>query len=177
MGLQVCWTPAEAFVFWCLPLAHWALRPAVKTEIVSAQPAQLRLQSCSVFGRSMVICLMFSCVSVYLAQQEWLPRFSTTREDSASPAGTRSRQKYINKAGASSFFFPCAFLIHPSPPPYLPLPFLPLPFLSLFSIMDKEEAHSEKYVDEKFNLEEPHVNLEEEDDSPIEEVRVTVSSK
>ncbi|KAG0043898.1 hypothetical protein BGZ83_010926, partial [Gryganskiella cystojenkinii] len=43
--------------------------------------------------------------------------------------------------------------------------------------MDKAEAYSEKYVDEKrIDDEQPALNLEEEDDSPIEEVRVTVSN-
>lgn len=44
--------------------------------------------------------------------------------------------------------------------------------------MEKEEVMNEKYENEKqFNDVEPQVNLEEEDDSPIEEVRVTISSK
>ena len=44
--------------------------------------------------------------------------------------------------------------------------------------MEKEEVIHEKYENEKrFDDVEPQVNLEEEDDSPIEEVRVTISSK
>lgn len=44
--------------------------------------------------------------------------------------------------------------------------------------MEKEEVMNEKYENEKqFNDIEPQVNLEEEDDSPIEEVRVTISSR
>lgn len=44
--------------------------------------------------------------------------------------------------------------------------------------MEKEEVTHEKYENEKQFVDvEPQVNLEEEDDSPIEEVRVTISSK
>jgi len=46
--------------------------------------------------------------------------------------------------------------------------------------MEKEEVITEKhYIDEKAYRDdiEPQMNLDEEDDSPIEEVRVTVSSK
>ncbi|KAG0283607.1 hypothetical protein BGZ97_008469, partial [Linnemannia gamsii] len=43
--------------------------------------------------------------------------------------------------------------------------------------MEKEEVFHEKYENEKqFADVEPQVNLEEEDDSPIEEVRVTISN-
>ncbi|GJJ72157.1 hypothetical protein EMPS_04514 [Entomortierella parvispora] len=42
--------------------------------------------------------------------------------------------------------------------------------------MSKEEAHTEKYIDEKVEGDHPNVQLEEEDDSPIEEVRVTISN-
>ncbi|KAI1297752.1 hypothetical protein EDD11_006991 [Mortierella claussenii] len=43
--------------------------------------------------------------------------------------------------------------------------------------MEKEEAVSEKYDNEKYREDvEPQLNLEEEDDSPIEEVRVTISN-
>lgn len=40
--------------------------------------------------------------------------------------------------------------------------------------MEKEEVYIDEKIGEK--IEEPQLNLEEEDDSPIEEVRVTVPS-
>ncbi|KAF8921731.1 hypothetical protein BGZ58_003957, partial [Dissophora ornata] len=43
--------------------------------------------------------------------------------------------------------------------------------------MEKEEVVLEKYENEKYAGDiEPELNLEEEDDSPIEEVRVTISN-
>jgi hypothetical protein len=42
--------------------------------------------------------------------------------------------------------------------------------------MDKAELEHEKHYDEKYDAENA-LELSEEDDSPIEEVRVTISSK
>jgi hypothetical protein len=72
-----------------------------------------------------------------------------------------------------SLFSPCDYL----EPPILPPSFLPPPSLipSTFA-MDKEEVLHEKIEAKRDDIE-GHIELSEEDNSPIEEVRVTVPSE